>query len=175
MNFFERDYIRDAKENFINQRGYFRFFYNLIYLLDKSESEELFFDSDHKRVNYLYQIIEFLKKNSPFYFTGFTMGWLELISCNIFISNFLESSSNSQNQKIEERNEKYLSLLIELNLKVFLIKKNFYRYCILKCDRLHNLRLLIHKDFVIFYCVLISAKDELEEQKILICCEHIYF
>ena len=114
MNFFERDYIRDAKENFINQRGYFRFFYNLIYLLNTNKSDELFFDADHKRVNYLYQIVDFLKKNSLFYFTGFAMGWLELISCNIFISNFLDASSNTQHQKVEEKNEKYLSLLIEL-------------------------------------------------------------
>ena len=117
MNFFERDYIRDVKNNFINQRGYFRFFYNLIYLLNKNQSEELFFDSEHKRVNYLYQIIDFLKKNSPTYFTGFTMGWLELISCNIFISNFLEKTPNPQHQKKKEKNdkyEKYLSLLIEL-------------------------------------------------------------
>ena len=117
MNFFERDYIRDVKDNFINQRGYFRFFYNLIYLLNKNQSEELFFDSEHKRVNYLYQIIDFLKKNSPTYFTGFTMGWLELISCNIFISNFLEKTPNPQHQKKKEKNdkyEKYLSLLIEL-------------------------------------------------------------
>jgi hypothetical protein len=117
MNFFERDYIRDVKVNFINQRGYFRFFYNLIYLLNKNQSEELFFDSEHKRVNYLYQIIDFLKKNSPTYFTGFTMGWLELISCNIFISNFLEKTPNPQHQKKKEKNdkyEKYLSLLIEL-------------------------------------------------------------
>ena len=114
MNFFERDYIRDAKENFINQRGYFRFFYNLIYLLNTNKSDELFFDAEHKRVNYLYQIVDFLKKNSLFYFTGFAMGWLELISCNIFISNFLDASSNTQHQKVEEKNEKYLSLFIEL-------------------------------------------------------------
>ena len=117
MNFFERDYIRDAKDNFINQRGYFRFFYNLIYLLNKNQSDELFFDSEHKRVNYLYQIVDFLKKNSPKYFTGFTMAWLELISCNIFISNFLDTSSNPQQSKKKEKNEKYekyLSLLIEL-------------------------------------------------------------
>ena len=117
MNFFERDYIRDVKDNFINQRGYFRFFYNLIYLLNMNQSDELFFDSEHKRVNYLYQISDFLKKNSPVYFTGFAMGWLELISCNIFISNFLEKNTNPQHQKKKEKNdkyEKYLSLLIEL-------------------------------------------------------------
>ena len=118
MTFFEKDYIRDVNENFINQRGYFRFFYNLIYLLNKNQSEELFFDSEHKRVNYLYTIIDFLKKNSPSYFTGFTMGWLELISCNIFISNFLEPPPHSKKKKDKgekcEKYEKYLTLLLEI-------------------------------------------------------------
>ena len=120
MTFFEKDYIRDINDNFINQRGYFRFFYNLIYLLNKNQSEELFFDSEHKRINYLFTIIDFLKKNSPTYFTGFTMGWLELVSCNIFISNFLEPPPNPQHQKKKdkgekyEKYEKYLTLLLEL-------------------------------------------------------------
>ena len=120
MTFFQKDYIRDVKDNSFNQRGYFRFFYNLIYLLNKSQSEELFFDSEHKKINYLNFIIDFLKKNSPLYFPGFAMGWLELISCNILMSHFLDSPQKKQDSKKKEKgekyekSEKYLTLLLEL-------------------------------------------------------------
>ena len=118
--FFQKDYIKADTDNFINQRGYFRFLYNLIYLLNKNQTDELFFDSEHKRINYLNVIVDFLKNNSPSNYTGFTMGWLELISCNIFVSNYLEPPLNPQHPKKKdktekyEKYEKYLTLLIEL-------------------------------------------------------------
>ena len=42
------------------------------------------------------------------------MAWLELISCNLFISNFLESPLHPKKKDKNEKYEKYLSLLIEL-------------------------------------------------------------
>ena len=120
ISFFQKDYKKPEPSNFINQRGYFRFLYNLIYLLNKNQSEELFFDSEHKRINYLNVIVDFLKNNSPMEYPGFAMAWLELISCNIFISNYLEPPYNPPHQKKKdkgekyEKYEKYLILLIEI-------------------------------------------------------------
>ena len=120
ISFFQKDYKKPEPSNFINQRGYFRFLYNLIYLLNKNQSEELFFDSEHKRINYLNVIVDFLKNNSPMEYPGFAMAWLELISCNIFISNYLEPPYNPPHQKKKdkgekyEKYEKYLILLVEL-------------------------------------------------------------
>ena len=48
------------------------------------------------------------------------MGWLELISCNLFVSNFLEPPLNPLHSKKKDKNdkyekyEKYLSLLIQI-------------------------------------------------------------
>ena len=119
-NFFHKDYVKSNIDNCINQRGYFRFLYNLIYLLNKNQNDELFFEPDHKRINYLYVILYFLKSISPANYTMFAMGWLELISCNIFISNFLEPPSNPPHNKKKDKGEKYekyemyLLLLLEL-------------------------------------------------------------
>ena len=120
-NFFQKDYIKSDNDNFINQRGYFRLFYNLIHLLNKTHGEEIVFDSEHKRINYFYQILEFLKNSTPINFPGFSMAWLELISCNIFISNFLESPYQQQSHSKKkdkgekyEKYEKYLLLLLDL-------------------------------------------------------------
>ena len=107
INFFQKDYIKSDNDSFFNQRGYFRFFYNLIYLLNKSQGEEMMFDTEHKKINYFYQILEFLKNSSPINFTGFAMAWLELISCNIFLSNFLEAPNNPQHSKKKDKSEKY--------------------------------------------------------------------
>jgi hypothetical protein len=107
ISFFQKDYKRLEPSNFINQRGYFRFLYNLIYLLNKNKNDELFFDSDHKRIKYLNVIVDFLKNNSPANYPGFTMAWLELISCNILISNYLEPPSNPPHQKRKDKSEKY--------------------------------------------------------------------
>ena len=120
INFFQKDYSKADPNNFINQRGYFRFLYNLIYLLNKNQSDDLFMEPEHKRINYLNVIVDFLKNNSPINYPGFAMGWLELISCNILISNYLEPPSNSPHQKRKdkgekyEKYEKYLTLLLEL-------------------------------------------------------------
>ena len=118
INFFNKDYIQSEKN--INQRAYFRLFYNLIYLLNKNQNSDMILDSIHKRINYLYEISEFLEKISPSNYPGFVMGWLELISCNLFVSNFLEpplhplhTKKKGGNEK-NEKYEKYLILLLEI-------------------------------------------------------------
>ena len=121
VNFFHKDYMISEKN--LNQRAYFRLFYNLIYFLNKNSSNETILDSDHKRINYLCKISEFLEKISPSKYPIFAMGWLELISCNLFITNFLEpplhmlhskkKGANEKNEKYEKY-EKYLLLLLEL-------------------------------------------------------------
>ena len=118
VNFFHKDYMISEKN--LNQRAYFRLFYNLIYFLNKNTGNESILDSDYKRINYLYKISEFLEKISPSKYPIFAMGWLELISCNLFINNFLEpplhmlhSKKKGVNEK-NEKYEKYLLLLLEL-------------------------------------------------------------
>ena len=118
VNFFHKDYMISEKN--LNQRAYFRLFYNLIYFLNKNTGNETILDSDCKRINYLYKISEFLEKISPSKYPIFAMGWLELISCNLFINNFLEpplhmlhSKKKGVNEK-NEKYEKYLLLLLEL-------------------------------------------------------------
>ena len=117
-NFFHRDYITSEKN--INQRAYFRLFYNIIYLLNKNPNDEKILDSDFKKISYLYKICDFLKNFSPVNYPIFAMGWLELISCNLFVSNFLEPPLNYLHSKKKdkgdkyEKYEKYLSLLMLL-------------------------------------------------------------
>jgi len=117
-NFFQKDYIKSEKN--INQRAYFRLIYNLLYLLNKNHNDENILDSEHKKISYLYKILDFLKAISPANFPGFIMGWLELISCNLFISNFLETPLHPLHSKKKDKNEKYdkyekyLSLLTDI-------------------------------------------------------------
>ena len=113
-NYFHKDYITEKN---INQRAYFRLIYNLIFLLNKSPNDENILDSEFKKINYLYVIAEFLKLITPVNYPGFAMGWLELISCNLFVSNFLDSPLHPSHSKKKDKNEKYekyLSLVIEL-------------------------------------------------------------
>ena len=118
VNFFQKDYIKSEKN--INQRAYFRLIYNILFLLNKNPNDENILDSEYKKINYLYKISEFLKLNSPAYFPGFIMGWIEIISCNLFISNFLDTPLHPLHSKKKDKNEKYekyekyLSLLIDL-------------------------------------------------------------
>ena len=114
-NFFSLDYVKSEKN--LNQRGYFQLMYNLLYLINKNPNDENILESNHKKIHYLYAIPEFLKLTTPKNYPGFVMGWLELLSCNYFVSNFLESSSYLLHSKKKEKNEKYekyLSLLIDL-------------------------------------------------------------
>ena len=118
-SFFHKDYIKS--KNNLNQRAYFRFLYNLLYILNKNPNDENILDSQYKKINYLYIIIsDFLKLITPNNYPIFAMAWLELISCNLFISNFLESPLHPLHSKKKDKNEKYekyekyLSLIIEL-------------------------------------------------------------
>jgi hypothetical protein len=104
VNFFHKDYMISGAN--LNQRAYFRLFYNLIYFLNKNSNNETILDSDCKRINYLYKISEFLEKISPSKYPIFAMGWLELISCNLFITNFLEPPLNMLHSKKKGVNEK---------------------------------------------------------------------
>ena len=115
-SFFHKDYIKSEKN--LNQRAYFRLIYNLLYLLNKNSNDENILDSEYKKINYLNIIIsDLLKLITPNNYPIFAMTWLEIISCNIFISNFLESSLHPLHSKKKDKNEKYekyLSLLVEL-------------------------------------------------------------
>ena len=114
-NFFHKDYIKSEKN--LNQRIYFRLLYNLLYLLNKNQNDENILDSEYKKISYIYKIVDLLKFLSPAYYPIFAIGWLELISCNIFISNFLELPMHPLPSKKKDKNEKYekyLSLLVEL-------------------------------------------------------------
>lgn len=112
-NFFQKDYSKSEKK--IDQRAYFRLIYNLLFLLNKNPNDENILDSEYKKISYLYKIPDFLKKISPANYPEFTLGWLELISCNIFISNFLETPIHQMHSKKKDKNEKYEKYLSLLN------------------------------------------------------------
>ena len=110
--FFHKDYLI-SKGN-LNQRIYFRLIYNLLYLLNKNQNDANIIDSDSKKINYIYKIVDFLKSLPLASYPIFAMGRLELISCNIFISNFLEPPLLYKKKDKNEKYEKYLSLITEI-------------------------------------------------------------
>lgn len=124
--------LKSNKKN--NQRACFRFLYNLLYYLNKCPNDEFIFGSENKKINYIFKIYEVLKNLSPLTCPEFTMGWLELISSNVFISNFLEQPTHIHQKKKDkteksDKLEKYLSLLMDI-LNYLDTKKNdiIYKY-----------------------------------------------
>ena len=111
-SYFHKDYTKNRK-NF-DQRAYYKLFYNLIYLIDQNPNEENILDSDYPKINYLLKIIDLLKLISPLNYQLFTMAWLDLLSANHFISNFLETPLHSKKKEKTEKYEKYCLLIIDI-------------------------------------------------------------
>ena len=138
------DYVKSNLS--FNQRPYYKLFFNFIYLLDKNKNNDLIFNSDYKKIQYMTILAEFFRILSPLNYPGFALAWLDLISCKYFISTFLDSVPQSKTKDIHIY-EKYLYLVIDLfnylkfssnelitnfASKVFL--DNLFKFVYLLCD-----------------------------------------
>ena len=119
INIFHQDYILNGI-NF-NQRKYYKFFINLIYLIDNNSDndKDVILNKTNKKIDYLNSICDALKILSPINYPGFTLAWLDIISYNHFLSNFLDINLIKENSI---KYEKYLSLLIEILSYISLYK-----------------------------------------------------
>ena len=142
---FHHDY---AKTTFsFNQRPYFKLFYNFIYLLDNVPNNAKVFNSENTKIQYMNLIAEFLKMPSPPNYPGFSLAWLELISCKPFISCFLDNIDSPSKEKNNKYLENYLYLIMDLftflkscgnynygkyTIKIFM--DNIYKFMFLLCS-----------------------------------------
>ena len=124
INSFHKDYLLSVV-NF-NQKKYYKLFMNLIYLISNNLENEnnnkkssLNYNYD-KKTEYILLICDILKILSPMNYPGFILAWIDLISYNTFIDNFLDTNLVKENSN---KYEKYVSLLAEL-LSFLNISKN---------------------------------------------------
>jgi CCR4-NOT transcription complex subunit 1 len=127
----------------------------------------------------LFFFSDFLLIISPTNYPGFALAWLDLISCKIFISNFLEVDKSLRRKEIMIRYEKYLSLLIDLlsylksfsneiisnyNCKIFL--EEVYKFFFLLCNT--------YPDFISGYYYLLlsplSGNNFIQLKNIILSC-----
>ena len=124
INCFHKDYLLSVV-NF-NQKKYYKLFMNLIYLIsnnlkneDNNKKSSLNYNYD-KKTEYILLICDILKILSPMNYPGFILAWIDLISYNTLINNFLDTNLVKENSN---KYEKYVSLLTEL-LSFLNISKN---------------------------------------------------
>ena len=103
VNCLHQDYLSN-QINF-NQKKYYRFFVNLIYLISNNTN------NNDLKIKCLLLICDIFKLLCPRNYPGFAFAWLDLISYHFFISNFISINLVKENTYIYE---KYLSLLTEL-------------------------------------------------------------
>ena len=123
INSFHKDYILNIT-NF-NQKKYYRLFLNLIYLItnnfdENTNKENSLNNNTNQKMEYLLLLCDALKFLSPMNYPGFILAWLDLLSFNNFIENFLDVNLIKENS---DKYEKYLSLLVLL-LSFLNISKN---------------------------------------------------
>ena len=174
---FHDDYLI-SKSSF-NQRLYYKLFYNMFDYLNKFNNKESLFKGDYKKINFLFFFSDFLLIISPTNYPGFALAWLDLISCKIFISNFLDVDKSLRRKEIMIRYEKYLSLLIDLlsylksfsneiisnyNCKIFL--DEVYKFFFLLCNS--------YPDFISGYYYLLlsplSGNNFIQLKNIILSC-----
>ena len=142
---FHHDY---AKTTFnFNQRPYYKLFYNFIYLLDNIPNNAKVFNSENTKIQYMNLIAEFLKIPSPSNYPGFSLAWLDLISCKPFIRCFLDEIDSPTKEKNNKYLENYLYLIMDLftflkscgniiygkyTTKIFM--DNIYKFMFLLCS-----------------------------------------
>ena len=116
---FHYDYIKSII-NF-NQRPYYKILFNLIVLLNDFQKD---MNSKYTKIDYMFLVLEFLKILSPLNYPGFFLAWLDLISCEKFISCFLNEIYHPLNNKRINLLDNYCHLI--LNLFMFLrCSRNF--------------------------------------------------
>ena len=167
INNFHKDYISN---NSFSQKKYYKFFVNLIYLITNVDS----FDSKEKNINktnYLILICDTLKIISPKNYPKFAMAWLDIVSYNYFITNFLDSQLIKENSF---KYEKYLSLIIDIlsfmnKNKSFLIKHFYFKFFL---DEIYKYFYLLSKTYPLFIstysyilisCLSLSKNQEEED------------
>ena len=177
FQFFHDDYLT-SKTSF-NQRLYYKLFYNMFHYLNKFNNKELLFNGEYKKINFLFSFSDLLLIISPTNYPGFALAWLDLISCKIFISNFLDVDKSLRRKEIMTRYEKYLSLLIDLlsflksfsneiisnyNCKIFL--DEVYKFFFLLCNS--------YPDFISGYYYLLlsplSGNNFIQLKNIILSC-----
>ena len=158
---FHYDYMKSIF-NF-NQRPYYKLLFNLIVLLGNFQKEK---NSKYIKIDYMNLILEFLKIVSPLNYPGFFLAWLDLISCDKFISCFLDEIYSPINNNSINILDNYCHLI--LNLFVFLrSSRNFNNISINKIimDNLYKFICLLsysYPEFIISYssCLIISLGPE---------------
>ena len=141
ISLLHQDYL--IKKVYFNQKKYYKFFINLISLIsNKSDinNKDNIQNNENLKMDYLITICDKLKLLSPMNYPGFAIAWLDLISCNYFIQNFLDTNLIKENSY---KYEKYLSLLTEV-LSYLNILKN---------QRINNyyFKVFLDKMYTFFY------------------------
>ena len=149
INIFHQDYILN-QHNF-NQKKYYKFFSNLIYLIenDSYNDKDNTLNNTNQKTYYFNSICDTLKILSPMNYPGFILAWLDLISNNYFIKYFLDINLIKENSI---KYEKYLSLLIEILLFISLLKNKNISYYYLKViiDNIYKFFFLLSNTYSAF-------------------------
>ena len=147
INIFHQDYVSN-QINF-NQKKYYKLLLNLIYLITNSNNN---LNSQNQEIDYLFLICDALKILSPNNYPGFILAWIDLISYNKFISNFLDTDLIKENSNIKY--EKYLSLIVELLAYINTLKNKIINYYYLKVilDKIYQFFLIISNTYSEFIC-----------------------
>lgn len=93
-----------------NQKPYLKIFFSLIKLISESSAEEIF--ENYKKYQYFLLLSDFFKLLKPSIFPGFSLAWLEIISCSYFTSIMLGNMEGDKKIHIIKQ-EKYCELLSE--------------------------------------------------------------
>lgn len=109
---FHYDYTKNL--NNFNQRPYYKLLINIIYLLYNADNNEEMFNG-YKKLQYFYVLADVLRFMKPQHYPGFVLGWIDILSCKYFNSNFLELEPGSKTIKENiAKFEKFLLILIDL-------------------------------------------------------------
>ena len=130
VNCLHQDYELN-KINF-NQKQYYKLLLHLIYLLTNNldnNNKGIILNNINNKMEYLILICDKLKILSPMNYPGFIMAWIDLISSNYFIINFLDINLVKENT---DKYEKYLSLLVDLLSYLNLLKNKIISFYYLK-------------------------------------------
>ena len=143
INCFHKDYVLSVV-NF-NQKKYYKLFLNIIYLIINRDNinnniERGLSNNSEQKMEYILLICDILKILSPMNYPGFILAWIDLISYNPFIETFLDSDLVQENSN---KNEKYLSLLLEL-ISFLNVSKN-------KIINFYHLKVILDKIYKFFF------------------------
>lgn len=153
------DYIKN--ESNFNQRPYYKLLYNLIVLIDSFSINEKAFDSGYKKTSFFLVLADILHLLEPSNYPGFALAWLDLISCQHFISNFLDQSKTN---KKSTTYEKFSQIIINIfsYLKTFSDKPidvyqhkvffdNVYKFIFVLCNTYPEFVAGYYGEFLLYF------------------------